>query len=390
LQGAINLAEKGYKQFDKFAEQAIKTGDLSPEDAMNVAMTATPVGVAYRTGTAIARATRTLPEQQQIETGVKSIPRAATGGETAQTLGRSITGVPIIGSGVRKAAQRSTEELQAAGTAAAARPTGAVPSQDEAGALVRSALESATGKKGPPTPFGAVEAPTGAGPTKTFSTMLGKSDEDMIGQLARMSSETKAGANVEALAHVRGAVPTESWPTVQGALIERMGKAPATGEFSPGAWVRQYGSMSEKAKSIVFGPSGSPLRTHLDAIEGVSRRAPSWQQLHQGRAALGTAIGTVGLIGTAAGAITDPLTTLKTVVGTALPLGIMARWLSRPATAAPIAQWSKAYERMARSGGAPQALAAFTIATRNMANSLGINVSVGDFLGGSKDGQPVE
>jgi hypothetical protein len=396
-----NMPVEAWKQFEKFSEKAIKSGDLSPEDAMNVAMAATPPGAAYRTGMAVARASRLrdVPAQQQFETGVMSIPRAAAGGETAQGLGRSISGVPIIGSGVRKAAQRSTEELQTAGEAAATRPTGAIPGQDEAGNLVRSALESAVGKKAPPTAFGAVEAPTAAGPSKTFNQMLGKSDEDMIGQLARMSSETKAGANVEALAHVRGAVPAESWPTIQGALIERLGKAPATGEFSPGTWVRQYGNMSEKAKSIVFGPSGSPLRTHLDAIEGVSRRADTWQQLHQGRAALGTAAGAIGLGATAYGIATDPLTTLKTVVGTTLPLGIMARWLSRPATAAPIAQWSRSYERVARSGGTPQAIAAFTLATKNMANSLGIDVKVSDFLAptgipalmrGLQNGQPME
>ena len=49
----------------------------------------------------------------------------------------------------------------------------------------------------------------------------------------------------------------------------------------------------------------------------------------------------------------------------------MAKYLASPSTAAPIAQWSRAYVRMIQAGAIPAAIASYNIATRNLENSLG-------------------
>jgi len=359
IEGVLPAAEKEALRFMEIADRAVKSGDIPPAEAAEVAMLATPASAAYRTGRAIAQARRSPAERAQIEAGVTSIPQAASGGPTAQMSGRALSGAPFIGAPLRNAAERSTAELQAAGTAAAARPTGTVVDQKVAGSRVRDGLANA--------------APGSLSPK--LEGLLKKSDEDIIGSIITMAG-SKGGADIATLAQLRRAVPARAQPEVQSAIITRLGQGP-TGEFDPKAWLRNYGSLSDRGKNVLFGlDPRNPLRRHLDAIESVARRAPTWQQFQTGRSSLGTAVGVVGLIGAAAGGYHDPMTTLGIVV----PSALIARGLAKPAVAAPMAQWSRAYERMARSGGAPQALAAFTIATRNLANSMDMDFSVKDFL----------
>jgi len=87
-----------------------------------------------------------------------------------------------------------------------------------------------------------------------------------------------------------------------------------------------------------------------------------------------------------AGPIAGPLAVLAGVI----PLHMIGKHLAKPATAAPIAQWSRAYERVMRTNGAPQALAAFTIATRNLNTNLGTEIDPSTLFRGPSNGQPVE
>lgn len=342
---------------------------LTPAETMQIAMSVNPVSVAARTGAEIARGALTPFQLQQRETGVLSIPRVAESGPTMQTAGRGLTGLPFVGSGIRRGAERATQELQAAGEAAAARPTGVVPTQNQAGSVVRDAIKG-LGDQAP----------------KPFTQLLNKSNEDIVGRIAQMASEMKSGANVSQLAQLRASVSAEDWNTVRGALVDRFGQSPRTGQFDPATWVRNYGGLSEQGKRVLFGPADDALRYHLDAIEAVSRRAPSWQQFQRERSALGTKVGVVGLAGVVGGTIASPLATLSAMV----PLGALGRYLSRPMTAAPIAQWSRAYERVVKTAGAPQAIAGLTLATRNLNNTLGTDVKVEDVLKGPQNGQSLE
>ena len=84
------------------------------------------------------------------------------------------------------------------------------------------------------------------------------------------------------------------------------------------------------------------------------------------------------------GAVAGPLA----VLGTMLPMKAVAMALTSPATAASVAAWSRAYERVVKSGG-NAALISFNIATRNLNNTLGTNVNPQDALGGARE-QPLE
>jgi hypothetical protein len=83
----------------------------------------------------------------------------------------------------------------------------------------------------------------------------------------------------------------------------------------------------------------------------------------------------------ATGAFMAPLATLGTVVGS----NVLARALSRSATAAPLASWARAYERMARSGG-PQATAAFALATKNLNSNLGTELTPDQLVTAARGG----
>jgi hypothetical protein len=327
------------------AKKAVQTGDIAPDDAIQAALLANPASVAYRTGMGVAKAALTPLEAAQRETGVMAIPRAALkGAETADAK-------------TAAAAQKASEQLQAAVPASGT-------TADVAGGHVRAALEAA-GDKVPPR-----------------LSILGRrsqSNEDTLNLLVDMA-KSKHDVDVSAVAALRRFVPKEQQEAVQGAIVERLGRD-AVG-FSPGTWVRNYGEMTPRAKNVLFG-SDNPLRTHLDAIETVSRAAPTWERLEAGGARgplmKGAIAGGAGLL--LGGPVVAPLAAL----GAYIPAKILSNGLAKPATAAPIAQWSKAYERVVRSGGGPQSIAAFTIATRNLNNTLGVEVDADKVLRGGNE-----
>lgn len=346
----------------EIAKEGITTGDLPPDKAMEMSLLATGASPAYHTGRGVARAALRPQQAEQLETGVTAIPRAAEAGPAMQAVGRTLAGLPIGGSRLRKAAEESTSQLKAAGEAASSKPLGfeeAVP-QQVAGEVVRRSLQ--------------------AKPIEDLKYLLNKSDEDMIGEVLRMAG-SKNGADVRTLIQLRKAVPEEGQSLVQSALIDRLGKG-TTGEFDPKTWLKNYGSMPERSKGFLFGTESSSLRYHLDSIESMSKIAPTWQQFEKGRSPLATRIGLGTMVGAAlgTGASLAPLS----VLGVVVPIAVVVRGLSSPVTAAPIAQWSRAWAKFTRSGGAPQSIATLKMATDNLKNNLGVDISIDDFVKGTE------
>lgn len=341
------------------AKGAIQEGDLPPAQAMEAALAVNPASVAYRTGLGVARAA--LPSVKAAEgihraaqeVGV-DIPKAALAGENMQATARGLAAVPIGGAPLRRAATQADEQLAAAGTAAAARPTGEAVGQDVAGGHVRKGITAA-----------------GEAPPARLQALARKSNEDAIGEIVRMAG-SKTGADAASLSQLRKYVPAENQAEVQSALISRLGRG-STGEFDADTWIRNYGNLSDRGKNALFGRESADLRTHLDAIEAVARRAESWQQFNQKRSTLGTKVGTAAVL---AGAWAAPMATLTALV----PARALSGWLARSATAAPLAQYSRAYERVVRTNGAPQAMAAFGLAVKNMNSNLGTTLTPDDIL----------
>ena len=344
-------------------ERAVKTGDIPPNEAAEVALMASPVSAAYKTGVGVSKAmvppAERLAKQQQIETGVMSIPRAAEAGPLGQTIATRFGGTP-------QAAQRASAELTAAGEGAAVRAAGGEVDQAVANKYLSEAITKAGDSVQP------------------RLALLNEGGRDPIEFMVWLA-QTGSKDDIIALRQLRRVVPAEQQGAVQGAFIQRLGQA--EGRFAPEAFISNYGKLSDRMKNILFGQSGpNSLRFHLDSIEGVSRRAPTWKHLEQGESPVMGLMLAGGASMLPAGPIAGPLAVLAGVI----PLHMIGKHLAKPATAAPIAQWSRAYERVMRTNGAPQALAAFTIATRNLNTNLGTEIDPSTLFRGPSNGQPVE
>jgi hypothetical protein len=194
--------------------------------------------------------------------------------------------------------------------------------------------------------------------------------EKVFGRLQTMAS-TSSAANIQMLAKARSAIGSE-WGEVSSAVIGNLGRD-AQGNFTPDRFVTAYGKLSDAGKNILFDKS---TRVALDDIATISARMSD-----VGRK-FGNPSGTaqnVGFAAIATGVYAAPTTTMATILGG----NILARILSKPATAASAAKWSRAYE-MAVTKPTAGSLSLFNIASRNFANTisdkLGVNVTADHLL----------
>jgi len=357
IESAIPATAKGMMQTVEAAKQegtsAAMGGDYNPKPVLESAFMANPAALPLKAGTVPASIAA------QRVTGVMSIPRAADAGPLGQAISTRFGKTPEM-------AQRASAELQAAGEGAATRAAGGEVDQVAAGTAVRNAITEAGDK---------------AHPRLTLLNDSRRGPEDVIDHMYSLA-RTGSKDDLAALGQLTRLVPVEQRGVVQGALIQRLGQG--TEGFSPEAFVGAYSSISNNMKNVLFGRDS--LRYHLDSIEAVSRRASTWQHLEQGKSPLMAIGAAAGAMMVPAGPIAGPLT----VLGAVIPLQLMGRYLAKPASAASIAQWSRAYERVMRTKGAPNAMATFGIATRNLNNSLGTDVDPATVLKGTQNEQPVE
>jgi len=197
-------------------------------------------------------------------------------------------------------------------------------------------------------------------------------------------ARTGTPEDLAALARMRQLTPAKKQGEVQAQLVQHLGKN-EVGEFGAGDFVRRYSELPEASKNILFGQGGSgSLRHHLDSIAEVTERAPTWRGPSTGTMAKAAGVASVAGAVTGAGAVAAPLA----VLGTMIPVKVVAHALTSPALAATVAAWSRAYERVVRSGG-NAAIVGFNLATRNLNNNLGTDVDPATVIGGAR-GQPVE
>lgn len=327
-------------------EKGLKTGDLPPGDAMEMAMLASPAPA----GRAVVRAL-TAAERAQAETGVTAIPRAADAGPVGQAIAQRWGGTP-------EAAARASEQLQAAGEGATARAAGGAPVGAEvAGGFVRKAIEAAGDKASP------------------RLSILSDPNRDVIEMMHSMA-RTSSPEDIAALAQLRKFVPASEQRAVQGAFVERLGGKEG---WNPNEFIANYSRLPDRTKNVLLGQGGEgSLRHHLDSIEAVTRRAPTWQRFEEAPV-LGKRALTMGA-GAAATAVAGPVVGPLAVLAGLIPVKLIGASLAQPAGAASLAAWSRAYERMMRSSGSPGATAAFSLATRNLNNNLGTDISVDSVL----------
>lgn len=195
--------------------------------------------------------------------------------------------------------------------------------------------------------------------------------ETVFNRLESMAGSTSR-ADITKLAQARKAMGPDDWNELASTITSRLGRD-VEGNFSPQRFITAYGKISDAGKSILFRSAGkSDLAGHLDDIAKVSSR---FKELQKFANPSGTArAGLGGLIG--AGALTEPLTTLTTVLGGR----IVAEALARPASAASIAKLSRAQQGLAVQPTTAK-IAAYSLAARNLISTIGAkNVSPADFI----------
>jgi hypothetical protein len=197
-----------------------------------------------------------------------------------------------------------------------------------------------------------------------------RADERLVGSLVTAAQE-KTG-NLRMLAELRSGLPPDDFHMIAGSLLNELGHNSATGEFSLNKFVTQWDKISRNAKQILFSPQ------HLQNIEDIVAMGAHIKGALRESNTSHTA-GVLMLFDLARDAIllgatmTAGTMSGETAVAGALatPAIIFSHWLASPAGASSIARWLRARAGLSQ-GVTAARLGAFNIATRNLANTLGI------------------
>jgi hypothetical protein len=175
----------------------------------------------------------------------------------------------------------------------------------------------------------------------------------------------------------------ENWDKVASAVTADFGKN-TQGIWQPGKFLKDWEKLSPAGKSALYGTGA-----HRQALEDIAKISTRWPQLQKFQNPSGTTRG-FGIAGGVGAFAFDPLHALSLLLEPTHAAGIgsmflLGRALAKPATAASVSAWSRAYERMARAPRPSAAtIAQFTMQSRNLANNLnsqfGTDVSPSDFL----------
>ena len=312
-----------------------------------------------------------------------TLPRFTQGG-LRQTAAEQLAGIPGVGAPIRRAADEAQEALAGRIIAAPTRPTGAPPNLGAAGDILTGAAqaEQKALKAAQPTALEWEEVAARLPPG--IRDVLKGFPENAPGRLVGMAG-TGASADLRALGALKTQVPAEAWPQVQGAFLHQLGLRPAAqvgqaATFDPMLMLNRYANeLSAGGRGLIFGsPNKAPLRQHLDSLVADTKRLDATL----GGIPTGTTLKGWAMLG-GIGYPLEPTTALATLVGGRM----LASWLSRPAPAASLSAWSKAYTRFMMEGG-PAAASAFATATRNLANTTGTPIDPDKLVEAIRQGRP--
>jgi hypothetical protein len=198
------------------------------------------------------------------------------------------------------------------------------------------------------------------------------------GGLAKLlGSAREKGGNLALLAQLKNTMRPDEWNNIGAVLLNELGKVPsstAENQFSLGTFVTNWSKVSPGAKRLLFEPQhlanieeifnlGQHIKSALrESNTSHTTGALIFFDLARDAILLGVGIGT--------GAVTAGPAIGGAVLGA--PAALFARWLSNPATASSMGAWSRAYRAATLGQPTPARIAAFKIATRNLANNIGV------------------
>ena len=201
--------------------------------------------------------------------------------------------------------------------------------------------------------------------------LLNAKGEGAIATLLGAAKE-KSG-NVPLLAQLRQSMPRQDFEIIGGTLLHELGQNNATGEFSLAQFVTNWNKLSDRATGVLFSPQhrqniddiinlGSHIKGAL-RLSNTSHTATVLMLLDVAKdaALLGADIASGGL-------------GLPSAIGFGSTAGLwtLTHWLASPSKAASMAAWSRAYAGLGQKP-TPARVAVFKLATRNMANNIGID-----------------
>jgi hypothetical protein len=214
------------------------------------------------------------------------------------------------------------------------------------------------------------------GPFSEFNRFLRDIAEDNgESAIARlMSKAQEKTGDLTLLAQLRATMPPEAFNQIGGQVLHELGNQ--QGQFSLAKFVTEYDKLSPKARDLLFSPQhrqdidnifqmGSHIKGALKTAN-TSHTAAPLILLDLARDAVmtgaGVAVGAISGAGVAASA------------AAAAPGVVFAHWVSGPATARAVSNWTTAYRAATLGVPTPARIAAFKIATRNLAHNLNIPV----------------
>jgi hypothetical protein len=194
-----------------------------------------------------------------------------------------------------------------------------------------------------------------------------QSGESIANSILRMAQEK--GGDLKALTMARAAVPKDAWQDVATTAVSKLG-LDRKGEFSPAIFLNDFSRMSDRGKQLLFGSVGSgDVLPHLNDIATISKKFVEAGKLANTSGTAGHNAAWAALTGIGIGAFVEPMTALTIASGVA-GNNVMARALSRPASAASIARWSRSYSNLVAAGPTAPAIMQFRRSSINLANTL--------------------
>jgi hypothetical protein len=191
-----------------------------------------------------------------------------------------------------------------------------------------------------------------------------------------LGAAREKGGDTRLLAELRATMPRAEFEQIGGVLLHELGQNAATGEFSLAKFVTEFSKTSPRARAILFSPQ------HLQEIENIFEMGQHIKgalresnSSHTSNALILFDLARDAVLvggGVAMGVVSGA--SVATGGAAAAPAVLFARWLASPATATSMSRWSTAYRAMTLGQPTPARIAAFNIASRNLANNLGLPV----------------
>jgi hypothetical protein len=290
-----------------------------------------------------------LPEGAVLEPPIKGLPEGATleppsGSKTERFLENVTPQGPI--SGLIALIRTSSQAAKGQRPDLLTNPEGAIPEAVQGGAVAGTGLRPRLGR---PTP----EAPPVPEPAPLqLTSRLSPQEAHAIARAEKLAPARLEAKQVAQRLRDTGQMPPES----SGPPIEVSGPTSAPYNLPSAQTVREMGAVQK----------GIALRDKLNPASEQNVTARDQAILSALRPHIKT------IMGRSEASVA--------ALESALPQDVLTQALSQPPKAASIANWLQVYERAARGKFSPQAKASLELATKNLNNNLGTDLTIKDIL----------